>query len=209
MADIKISDLPAAASASGAMQLEVNDSASSKSVTVDQVKTYMLGAGSITATELGSNAVTTIKILDANVTTAKIADGAVSSIKITDGNVTPAKLSTGAPSWTAGGDLIVTGTGAVDVPSGTTAQRPAVPASGMVRYNTTLAQYEGYNGATWGALGGGATGGAGNAAFYENDKVITASYTLTSGKNAMSTGSITINAGVTVTVPSGSRWVVL
>lgn len=56
---------------------------------------------------------------------------------------------------------------------------------------------------------GGATGGGSNAVFYENDKTVTQSYTITSGKNAMSTGTITIASGVTVTIPSGSRWVII
>lgn len=56
---------------------------------------------------------------------------------------------------------------------------------------------------------GGATGGGSNAVFYENDQTITTNYTITSSKNAMSTGTITINSGVTVTIPSGSRWVIL
>lgn len=48
-----------------------------------------------------------------------------------------------------------------------------------------------------------------NGAIYENSKTITANYTITSGKNAMSAGPITINAGVTVTVPAGSTWNIL
>ncbi len=51
------------------------------------------------------------------------------------------------------------GTGAVLLPIGSTAQRPT-PTAGLVRYNSTLSQYEGYNGAVWGSLGGGG-GGAG------------------------------------------------
>jgi len=61
----------------------------------------------------------------------------------------------------------------------------------------------------WGSVGGGATGGGGNDVFYENSQVVTNSYTLTTSKNAMSTGPITINSGVVVTVPSTQRWVVL
>lgn len=44
---------------------------------------------------------------------------------------------------------------------------------------------------------------------YENNSVISANYSITAGNNAMSSGPITVNSGVTVTVPSGSRWVVL
>lgn len=58
-------------------------------------------------------------------------------------------------------------------------------------------------------VGGGATGAGGDDIFYENGKTVTTNYTLTTNKNAMSTGPITINSGVTVTVPSGARWVIL
>lgn len=44
---------------------------------------------------------------------------------------------------------------------------------------------------------------------YENTKTVTASYTITSGSCAMSTGPITLSAGVVITVPSGSKWVIL
>jgi Repeat of unknown function (DUF5907) len=44
---------------------------------------------------------------------------------------------------------------------------------------------------------------------YENDQLVTANYTITSGKNAMSAGPITIDTGVTVTVPSGSVWTIV
>ena len=58
-------------------------------------------------------------------------------------------------------------------------------------------------------VGGGATGAGTDDIFYENGQTVTSNYTITSGKNAMSTGPITINSGVSVTVPSGSRWVVI
>jgi hypothetical protein len=61
----------------------------------------------------------------------------------------------------------------------------------------------------WGQLGGGAVGNANNQVFVENDQNVTGDYTITSGKNAMTTGPITINDGVVVTVPSGSTWVIL
>ena len=43
----------------------------------------------------------------------------------------------------------------------------------------------------------------------ENSATIAANITITSGSNAMSVGPITVDTGVTVTVSSGSRWVVL
>ena len=44
---------------------------------------------------------------------------------------------------------------------------------------------------------------------YENTKVVAVSYTITSGSCAHSVGPITLAAGVTVSLPSGSRWVIL
>lgn len=43
---------------------------------------------------------------------------------------------------------------------------------------------------------------------YENTKVINTSYTITSGSCAMSVGPITLSAGVVLTLPAGSRYVV-
>jgi hypothetical protein len=57
--------------------------------------------------------------------------------------------------------------------------------------------------------GGGATGGGTDQVFVENDQIVSFDYTLTANKNASSTGPITVNSGVSVTVPSGSRWVVI
>jgi len=44
---------------------------------------------------------------------------------------------------------------------------------------------------------------------YENSATISANYTIGSGNNAMSAGPITINTGVTVTVPTGSSWTIV
>ena len=61
----------------------------------------------------------------------------------------------------------------------------------------------------WSGIGGGATGGGTDQIFVENGQTVTASYVIPVGKNASSVGPITINSGMSVTVPSGSRWVVL
>jgi hypothetical protein len=106
------------------------------------------------------------------------------------------------------GVLNVTATDAIKIASGTTAQRPGSPAAGQLRYNTTLGKFEGYTTA-WASVGGGATGGGTDTVFYENTKTVTTNYTLSSNNNAMSTGPITVNSGITVTIPSGARWVVL
>ena len=106
-----------------------------------------------------------------------------------------------------GGELNVETTGAIGLPTGTSAQRPSPPQAGQIRYNNENQQFEGYSTA-WGGFGG-ASGSSGNAVFYENDTSVTASYSITSGKNAMSAGPITLNANVIVTIPAGSVWTVV
>jgi hypothetical protein len=202
---------------------------------------------------------------------------------VTIGNITPGPAS--FTTLSASGNVTFNGSGQLQIPAGTTANRSATPTNGMIRYNTTLGQYEGnkavagspissitsvgtlatlttstahglstgdyvtisgvtpsnYNssyaitvtGTTtfqytmvsapggsatvlgsyvahlWAQIGGGATGGGDDQVFVENDQIVTTSYTIPTGKNAMTTGPVTINSGVSVTVPSGSRWVVL
>ena len=107
------------------------------------------------------------------------------------------------------GDVILGTTTALELPDGTTGQRPGSPVNGMIRYNTTLNTFEGYKSAAWGAIGGGATGGGSDDVFYENGQTVTTNYTLTTNKNAVTAGPVTINSSVTVTIPSGSSWVVV
>ena len=57
---------------------------------------------------------------------------------------------------------------------------------------------------------GAPVGGAStNTVFFENDKEVAVNYQVTSTKNAMSAGPIAINAGIAVTVPSGSAWTIV
>lgn len=48
-----------------------------------------------------------------------------------------------------------------------------------------------------------------NNCLFENKQTVTANYTITSGRNASSVGPITIASGTAVTIPIGSRWVIL
>ena len=104
-------------------------------------------------------------------------------------------------------------TGFLRLPTGTTALRPSagISTQGMMRYNTTLSKFEGYTypAETWGTLGGGAAGGGADEIFVENSMTVTQDYKLSSGKSASSVGPITINSGVTITIPSGQNWVSL
>ena len=57
---------------------------------------------------------------------------------------------------------------------------------------------------------GAPVGGAStNTVFFENDKAVAVNYQITTNKNAMSAGPLQINAGIAVTVPSGSSWTIV
>ena len=45
--------------------------------------------------------------------------------------------------------------------------------------------------------------------FFENGQTVTSDYSISANCNAMSAGVITIDSGVTVTIPVGSNWVIV
>ena len=127
------------------------------------------------------------------------------------GDVTQANLGLAKVSGTTfTGDVVHNYTTALQIPVGTTAQRPGSPATGDFRFNSTTSSAEIYNGSAFTAVGGGAgaTGGGSDEVFFESDQTVTTSYTLSSNKHAH-TVSPTINSGVTITVPSGAILVIL
>ena len=95
-------------------------------------------------------------------------------------------------------------TGALNLPSGTTAQRPVNLIAGAVRYNSNTTAVEVYSNSTWGAL----TTGTVNGVFLPNSNTISANFTSVAGTNYMSTGKITQSANV-VTIVLGSVWKVI
>jgi len=96
-------------------------------------------------------------------------------------------------------------TGSGVLPAGTTGQRDGSPSAGFMRFNTTDTSAEIYDGSAWSPVGGGNTTDKG---LYEHAHTIAANYSITSGNNAMTAGPITINSGISVTIPTGSTWVI-
>jgi hypothetical protein len=106
-------------------------------------------------------------------------------------------------------DITMSGTGAVKVPSGTTAQRPSSPTAGMVRYNTTLGEYESYVVNDWKILSSRpftysidylavAGGGGGGSCSSSNGSAAGG------GAGGLLESSVTVSAGVTYTITVGS-----
>lgn len=98
---------------------------------------------------------------------------------------------------------------AITLPVGTSAQRPSIPATGMIRYNTVGSGFEGYTPSGWSTISSGATGGGGDQIFVQNGQTVTTDYAIPANFNAMSTGPVAIASGVTVTIPSGSVWAII
>ena len=89
------------------------------------------------------------------------------------------------------------GTGAILVPSGTTAQRPAATTSGYIRFNTTLGSLESANGSAWANVGSGsASSGTGGVSW---QPVQNSSFIAISGNGYAVNTQI---ANVTVTLPA-------
>lgn len=139
--------------------------------------------------------------------TMYVANVATFNNNVTIGASTTNSLTLNAATIVAPSALVVSSTGAIKLPSGTDAQRPTAVA-GQIRYNTDAGRFEGYTTA-WGGIGGGATGGGTDEVFQENGNTVNTSYTITTNKNAISAGDITIGSTATVTVPTGSRWVIV
>jgi hypothetical protein len=141
------------------------------------VLTFSTAPPNTTAIEVMSAAISVSNIgtpSDDTVSTAKIVDGAVTTAKIVDGAVTTAKLA----STLSIQDLTLTGTGAVKMPTGTTAQRPTGVA-GQLRYNSTTGGFEGYA-TEWDSIGG------------VGDEYISATPTLTTASSAATGSTITV-----------------
>ncbi len=53
------------------------------------------------------------------------------------------------------------------------------------------------------------TSGPTNDVFTEYAQTVSSDYTITASKNALTAGDITVNSGITVTVPVGASWVIV
>jgi hypothetical protein len=70
-------------------------------------------------------------------------------------NLTWSGTVLGTTGFTASSDSSFTSTGALTISKGTTGERPTA-VSGMLRFNTTTTEFEGYNGTAWASVGGAA-----------------------------------------------------
>jgi hypothetical protein len=133
----------------------------------------------------------------ANVNTSSTGSGTISMV--TNSSVTFNTSTASVPN-----NLIFTGTGAIGVPSGTSAQQPGSSVNGMIRYNTDNLSFEGYANGIWNTLGSSNTTILG---YWQNKQLISVTQTISSGYSAMSSGPITLSPPIapqTVTITIAS-----
>ena len=100
----------------------------------------------------------------------------------------------------------VSGPTGVAGPTGPTGNIGNTGPTGPTGNPSTVAGPTGPTGLTGPTGTGGATGGGTDQIFFNNGVTVTANYTIPTSFNAGTFGPITVNSGVTVTVPSGSTW---
>ena len=192
----------------------------------DTCHIVLLGGVGGTATP-SNDSVSTIKIQDGAVTSAKLADTAVTpgsygsgtAIPVItvdqDGRITNASTTNvaGVSSLSLAGDTLTLSTadGGSYTADFSAYATDTDLSTGLGTKQDTLV-----SGTNIKTVNGGSVLGSGNLVvgaqedvFYENSQTLSSSYTITSGKSAMSAGPVTLDTGVTVTIPSGSRWVIV
>ena len=179
---------------------------------------------------LADNCVNTVQIANLQVTTGKIANDAVTADKLADTSVSAGSYgsATAIPAITvdAQGRITAASTNSIntstipvaDESSDTTcfpvfvtaATGDQAPKTGS---NLTFNSATGALGATsYTGDGSSLTGVASTVAdgcIYENSQTISNNYTITTNKNAMSAGPITVASGATLTIPSGSTYTIV
>lgn len=215
-ANTAVSDAATAQSAANAAQSTANTANTTANAALPKAGGTMTGvitfAGAQTFPAASTSAAGVVQLSDSTSSTSSSTAATSAAVKAVQDFAQVVSTTASAAMPKAGGtftgDVTFNTTTATTLPAGTTAQRPT-GATGMVRFNSSLVQFEGYNGTSWGTIGGGAKGGGADQVFFENDQTVTTNYTLSTGKNAVTAGPCTVASGVTVTVPSGASWVIV
>lgn len=164
------------------------------------------------------NLTTTMTRTSAELNKAVTQDGTELWLTSVSGTNTITATTTPAPAAYTNGQTFrfvpaVTNTGAVTIniaslgaKSVTKNGSTALSAGDLTAGVATQITYDGTNFQISSGVGGGAVA---NGVLFENSTTISANYTLTTGKNAMTVGPMTVASGVTLTIPSGQRLVIL
>jgi hypothetical protein len=175
----------------------------------------------VNSTHLTSNSVTTVKIVDDAVTADKLANSINAEIAANTaktGNATHTGEVTGATALTIADNVVdeanlkVSNTPSngqfLSAQSGNTGGLTWAAVDALPSQSSNSGKYLTTNGsaASWGVLDTDAN--TTTKGLYEMANTISADYTISNNNNALSAGPITINSSISVTIPSGSTWVI-
>ena len=136
-----------------------NDSITQAFIADDAVGADQLAANSVVSASIVNGSIVSADIADNTIATSNIADNAIDGTKIASNSILTRHIDDNQITGDQiADDIVLSGTGAIRMPDGTTAQRPGSPAAGMFRYNTTDGKFEGYTD-QWGEIGGGGSNG--------------------------------------------------
>ena len=136
-----------------------NDSITQAFIADDAVGADQLAANSVVSASIVNGSIVSADIADNTIATSNIADNAIDGTKIASNSILTRHIDDNQITGDQiADDIVLSGTGAIRMPDGTTGQRPGSPAAGMFRYNTTDGKFEGYTD-QWGEIGGGGSNG--------------------------------------------------
>ena len=199
-------------STSGTLSVTGNGTLGNLSTTTATVTTGNIGTINATNTNSSNLTISTL----ANITSATASTSTTTgALKVAGGVGIVGNLYTGGQIQASG--LIsagyvtatyatFTGTEAITLPKGTTAQRPASPVQGSFRYNTEANGFEVYNGTSWGSIagGGGNAGGSTGEVQFNNGGVFGGVDELTYDGTAVTAGNLIVSSYANITATTAS-----
>jgi hypothetical protein len=158
----------------------------------EYIDTGVIADNAITNPKMADNSINTAEIINNSITNPKMADNSINTTEIIDNAVTNDKMaidSVDSP------EIVIGSVDDIHLATGITATKligplPAIDGSALTNLPSADANTT-------------------TKSLYEMVNIISVNYSITSGNNAISAGPITINTNISVTVPSGSTWVIL